>query len=520
MSLEHPLFLWLLALAIPYAGISLRIILKIRACAANYSLTEKSRWSAFASRRVYAFILGAMFYCLTVLGLANPSMGTRYVTEQVRDVETVFVLDVSNSMASVDGTQSRLLAATSFIRAVVAATPGTRNALYAFKGSCVLLVPPTSSALAFEDALSWASPLALTSSGSNVAQALLSANRKGGSGLARVLVLLTDGNDTGSQAADACKAVVKSGVRLCIVGFGAKIPVAVLSADGHEILDLQGNPVALASNEAEIRKWAASSGAVYAGIGSPASLSFVIDYVMKNSVLLGRARNTAVPASLQYLFISAAAACFMASVFLSRPFFASARPGKRGGKLAGLFMLAFSVSIFTSCPRLASDFEVLKANSVYKEGRYNEAIALYLGVKETDDTQTLSYNVANAFVALGEFDSALPAYEKITASDKVSLASAAWYNMGLSWYALEAYENALRAFKESLLLVPSDADACRAYELALSALRQKEVQSVKERARAMDGPGSEAAMFSLSRKAHTELFVPGVSGEKRSVNDH
>jgi len=123
-------------------------------------------------------------------------------------------------------------------------------------------------------------------------------------------------------------------------------------------------------------------------------------------------------------------------------------------------------------------------------------------------------------VALGEFESALPRYEKITESDNPSLSSAAWFNMGLAWYRMELYDKALASFRKSLEILPSDPDACRAYELALSSLRQKELESAKERSRAMDGPGSESAMFSLSRKAHTELFVPGSAGEQRTVNDH
>ncbi len=520
MTFEHPFLLILLAGILPYAVIALRVLSKIRACSGNYSPVEAARWASFRSRRAAAFALGAVFYVSSVLALVDPSLGTRYVTEQVRDVETVFVLDVSNSMAAKDGADTRLSVAASFIRAIVAATPGTRNALYAFKGTSVLLVPPTSSVLAFEDALSWATPDAMTSSGSNVGQALSAANRKGGAGLARVIVLLTDGNDTGLQAADACKAVVKSGVHLCIVGLGGSVPSAVFLPDGSEVRDLQGNPVLLASNDAEMRRWSILSGCEYAKAEASGSLAFVIDYVLKNSVLLGRARSTAVPASLQYYCILAAAISLLFAGILSAPFTASKPPTKQRGKVSAILVFTSLLPLFFSCGRLSEDFGVMKANSLFSDSRYNEAIALYLSAEKTNKEESLSYNVANAFVALGEFDSALPLYEKITKSGDASLAAAAWYNMGLAWHKMESYDNALAAYRESLLLVPSDPDACRAYELSLSARRQKESESAKERARATDGPGSEAAMFSLSRKAHTELFVPGLTSERRTGNDH
>lgn len=175
-----------------------------------------------------------------------------------------------------------------------------------------------------------------------------------------------------------------------------------------------------------------------------------------------------------------------------------------------LVILGLSVLVVASCSDLADGFSMLAANRHFEEGRVHDAIAGYhqLGTTSLDDL--VAYNLANAFMALGEFTSAEPLFKKAAESASPSIAASAWFNFGAALYARGDFVAAAAAFRSSLEIRPSDREASRAYELARNASRAVQSVSDKEQARFQSAKaGGDQAMFGMAMPAPRPFFVPG-----------
>jgi tetratricopeptide (TPR) repeat protein len=164
----------------------------------------------------------------------------------------------------------------------------------------------------------------------------------------------------------------------------------------------------------------------------------------------------------------------------------------------------------TSCSGLADGFAILAANRHFEEGRIHDAIAGYHQLGPTAMDDLVAYNLANAFMALGEFTSAEPLYNKAADSLSPSVAAAAWFNLGVALYARGDFPGAVASFRSSLEVRPSNREVSRAYELALNASRAVQSVSDKEQARFQAAKaGGDQAMFGLAMPAPRPFFVPG-----------
>jgi Mg-chelatase subunit ChlD len=255
------------------------------------------------------------------------------VSEKMYDAELVVAIDVSHSMLAVERGSTRLDRALSFARAAAAGSPGVRLSLVAFRGAATTLCPSTWDRSAFEDALAWAVPEAAGMPGTNLAAALeesvlrhLSNGR--GAGVARVVLVLTDGNDTGKTARQAVERAGESGARILFVGVGDREPALAVYPDGTPVLDNEGRPARLALAADTLLILARVAGGSYSHIDEPGTLALVAEAARNAAGSTGtvrtvRLRTGAVPElSLLALVLFACAA------LLSSPY-AAPREKKR-----------------------------------------------------------------------------------------------------------------------------------------------------------------------------------------------
>jgi tetratricopeptide (TPR) repeat protein len=185
--------------------------------------------------------------------------------------------------------------------------------------------------------------------------------------------------------------------------------------------------------------------------------------------------------------------------------------GRYGLSLVSLVMVALMTLAATSCSELTDGFAILAANRHFQEGRIHDAIAGYHQLGPTAMDDLVAYNLANAFMALGEFTSAEPLFNKAASSLSPSVAAAAWFNLGVAFYDRGDFPGAVAAFRSSLEARPSDREVSRAYELALNASRAVQSISDREQARFQAAKaGGDQAMFGLAMPAPRPFFVPGV----------
>ncbi len=171
-----------------------------------------------------------------VIALAQPRWGTGGQETLLRGRDIVVVLDVSLSMLARDVVPNRLARAKVAVRSLVETLRregGHRLALLTFAGRTDMQCPPTRDRELFLARLEAASVEDVAQRGSALGQALLQAvEQLGGTDPAFTdLILISDGEDHGSEPLEAARLVAARGFALYTVGIGdpAKpVPVPAL----------------------------------------------------------------------------------------------------------------------------------------------------------------------------------------------------------------------------------------------------------------------------------------------------
>jgi len=285
-------------------------------------------WKRFVARRVVASIAGGVFWTACALASAGALRLPRYVSEPVLGAEIAFVVDASNSMLTDEGRGMRLELARDFAARLAAAAEGASLSVIAFRGRPATLCPPTRDRRAFEEALRWAGPTVTSSAGSDVGAAIDNALRPVlRTGTARVIVVLSDGNDTGGQARAAASRVASAGVELAIVGFGGAKAVPVVDADGRPVLDQDGQPVLTALDESALRDWATAGRGLFVRADDSGAFSAVAALCSGAAKSPGKRRDVRVEVdAAPVLVFVAMAALGLAVVLSASPHASAVRP--------------------------------------------------------------------------------------------------------------------------------------------------------------------------------------------------
>ena len=140
----------------------------------------------------------------------------------------------------------------------------------------------------------------------------------------------------------------------------------------------------------------------------------------------------------------------------------------------------------------------VKANKLYKEGKYDQALGLYnRALISRPDSALLNFNIGAADYKKGDYDMALKSFEKAALTEDKLLESRANYNSGISQYKaaklkenidLEAAVNLMRQslehYKRARELNDKDEDAKINYAIAekeLKALMEKLKQQPRDK---------------------------------------
>ena len=167
--------------------------------------------------------------------------------QQSRAGDIVFLLDVSRSMLAADVHPSRLSRAKAVIRQLAEEARGDRVALVAFAGSQAVACPLTIDHAFFNEMLDYASPDSVTRGGSRLGAAIRFAMERVFDDVKRdrrTLVLLSDGEDHGSDPQSAAGEAGRAKVRLVTIGMGEEAGALVpISAGDPTPYLYQGAPV-------------------------------------------------------------------------------------------------------------------------------------------------------------------------------------------------------------------------------------------------------------------------------------
>lgn len=398
---------------------------------------------------VRVVLLAAAAGCATasVIGLTG---ATQTDTARVAPESILIALDISRSMDATDVAPSRQAAARAWLaRLVDRATPRAVG-LILFAGEPLLTCPLTSDLGALHLALGETSATQIAIPGGSVlGPAIARAVVAFGEGRARrTLIVVTDGEDTGSGVADAIAAAKQAGVVVHTVGVGTAqgIAMTVRRPPPGELVAPNAETRVTKLEEKPLRELATATGGLY--------LAGVDDHSL--ALLAGRLRAPRAPdQASQTMWWTALLLIAFACLALERLW-----PERRVRAVA--VTVASLLVLLLPAPAAADGWDTIReGNALLDRGRTREAIEAYRRAAQDADAAALAwFNVGVALARQGDPKNAAMAFARSAAFYKTDAERGrAHYNRGIMLERNEELEESARAFIAALRSDPSNDDA-------------------------------------------------------------
>ena len=184
-------------------------------------LTAQATAGRLATR--LGLVLLAMLAAIGALMRPQVRGETETVTSMQATADIMFVLDTSRSMLAEDAAPNRLARAKAEIAQLVGKLDGHRVGLVAFAGRAAAMCPLTPDHSFFTTVLATVDTRSAGRGGSRVGEAIKTAVHgfPAGPG-AKLIVLITDGDDQDPYSEDAAKLARDAGIKIVAIGLGSE----------------------------------------------------------------------------------------------------------------------------------------------------------------------------------------------------------------------------------------------------------------------------------------------------------
>ncbi len=266
---ENTLFLWGLT-AIPFMVLLFIFILqwKKRTAARIGDPRLVSQLIKNYSPRLFAlkFLLLVLAFVAIVTGAANFQQPGSVQNTNRKGVDVMLVLDVSKSMLAQDIKPSRLERSKQLLTKLMDKLQNDRIGMVLFAGRAYLQMPLTTDHSAARMYVQDASPDAVPTQGTVIAEALRMANTSFNSKERKYksIVLISDGEDHDPDALKVAKELAGQGVMINTVGIGSPDGSPIVDPVTHELKkDENGQTVISKLNEAELQQLSDATNGIY-----------------------------------------------------------------------------------------------------------------------------------------------------------------------------------------------------------------------------------------------------------------
>jgi Ca-activated chloride channel homolog len=422
------------------------------------------------------FFVAALF--LVFAALARPQYGYHWEEEKQRGIDILFAIDTSKSMLTQDVTPNRLMRAKLAISDLLGKLESDRVGLIAFAGDAFLQAPLTLDYDAFRESLDAVDTNVIPRGGTDVASAIQEADAAFGkeSKNKKILVLITDGEDLEAQGIDAAKAAAKNGLTIYTIGVGSAdgglIPVATADGGTDFLKDDTGQFVKSHLDESTLKQIAEATGGMYQPLGQQGQgLQAIYDQVLASLPKqdLASKREQVYDERFQWP-LALGLGCLIASMLIGtrrridKPRVIASKRWQTAATVSGVALLAMVSHAQASAQ---------SAERAYKKGDYSNAEKQYeQAVTQQADSAPLQYNWGASAYKTGEYDKALPAFQKALSTDDMAVQQQAYYDMGNTQYRLgqkteksapqdtiKTWQSAVQSYDAVLKLKPDDVDA-------------------------------------------------------------
>lgn len=191
------------------------------------------------------FLFYTIILTLLLLSLARPQWGVIHQEVEQKGLDIIFALDCSQSMLAKDYEPDRLEVAKRELQFLMEELKGNRMGVIAFSGQAVLFSPLTLDFHAAQMFLNRITTESVGIPGTALGDAIEKAMETfdPASPQAKVLVLLTDGEDHHSQPLEKAKQAFEEGIRIYTIGLGDPEGSRIPDRRGGFLKDLKGETV-------------------------------------------------------------------------------------------------------------------------------------------------------------------------------------------------------------------------------------------------------------------------------------
>lgn len=222
--------------------------------------------SFLPKRYLLRFIILVTGFGLLVIAAANLQSATEVEKINRQGIDVMIALDVSRSMLSQDIKPSRLDKAKQLANKLMDQLQNDRIGLVIFAGRAYMQMPLTTDHSAARLYINNASPEAVPTQGTVVAEALRIANTgfNKKDKKYKAVLLITDGEDHDEKAEKVAKELAENGVVINTIGVGSTEGSVIINPfTGEPKRDMQGNVVISKLNEQELMNIAHNANGIY-----------------------------------------------------------------------------------------------------------------------------------------------------------------------------------------------------------------------------------------------------------------
>jgi Mg-chelatase subunit ChlD len=439
--------------------------------------------------------LAIVAFAIIILGASNLQKPGKMENVRRQGVDVMFVLDVSKSMLARDIKPSRLDKAKQLLMLLTEKLENDRLGLVLFAGRAYLQMPLTADHGAARMYIQDASPDAVPTQGTVIADALNMANSAFNSKERKYksILLVSDGEDHDPEALKTAKRLAKDGVMINTVGIGSPEGSAIIDpATGELKKDEQGNTVISKLNEAELQQLADATNGRYIRLDN------VDDALITMTQQLDSAEKKAMSDAefIDYIsyfqwFIAVAIILLLTEFFLSERRRESrgnlkalengqARRTTKTRRAAAITTVLLLAALGVALPSSAqsTDAQVRSGNRYYRKKDLDRSIQQYQSaVRQSPTNPTANYNLGNAQFRKNNYDEAARSYDATVQNSKdKNLKEKGYYNKGVALIKQKKLPESIDAWKQALRLDAADSDARENLEKAMMEQKQQQQQ--------------------------------------------
>ncbi|MEO0787908.1 MAG: tetratricopeptide repeat protein [Bacteroidota bacterium] len=394
---------------------------------------------------------------LLIMALANPQYSAQREEIKRRGIDLFIAMDVSRSMLARDIEPSRMDRARYFANALIDELTGNNIGIEFFTCTPVIAAPLTTDYPFLRSVVTAAQPGQISAQGTDIGSAieLAESNYREESSNHRALVVISDGEDFGGEAASQAERAYDQGLIVFTVGVGrgGAAPMPYELSNGREAMvrDASGNSAMTQSDPNTLKRVAEAGGGEFFPLGGDTrelvlALRRRIDRIEKMEF---EEQTQATYDSYFYYFLVPGLLLLFIDYLIGR------RSPVSRSRLSSLLVLGL-LSASTLSAQTPHNLR-RQGDRAYLDKDFTNSARLYQQSLEDENTAEGNHNLGNSLYQQGDYEEAAKRFEEAAAlSEDEFDRAASLHNLGNARFEQQDYDAAIEAYQESLRNNPGD----------------------------------------------------------------